>query len=64
MNEELTPQKERFLREVEHQLLRKELDVRLLEDGLVHVSWNEKRSARLTETASSASDQRISQDRK
>ena len=42
MNEELTPQKERFLREVEHQLLRKELDVRLLEDGLVHVSWNEK----------------------
>ena len=42
MNEELTPRKERFLREVEHQLLRKELDVRLLEDGLVHVSWNEK----------------------
>ncbi len=42
LNEELTPQKERFLREVEHQLLRKELDVRLLEDGLVHVSWNEK----------------------
>ena len=40
MNEELTPQKERFLREVEHQLLRKELDVRLLEDGLIHVRWN------------------------
>ena len=63
MNEELTPQKERFLREVEHQLLRKELDVRLLEDGLVHVG-TKSRSARLTETASSASDQRISQDRK
>ena len=42
MNEELTPQKERFLREVEHQLLRKELDVRLLENGLIHVRWNEK----------------------
>ncbi len=42
MNEELTPQKERFLQEVEHLLLRKELDARLLEDGLVHVSWNEK----------------------
>ena len=32
MNEELTPQKERFLREVERKLLRKELDARLLED--------------------------------
>ena len=42
MSEENAPQKERYLREVEHQLLRKELDVRLLEDGLVHVSWNEK----------------------
>ena len=42
MNEELTPQKERFLQEVERTILRKELDVRLLEDGLVHVSWNEK----------------------
>ena len=42
MNEELTPQKERLLREVEHQLLRKELDARLLEDGLIHVSWHEK----------------------
>ena len=42
MSEENAPQKERFLREVEHQLLRMELDVRLLEDGLVHVSWNEK----------------------
>ena len=42
MNEELTPQKERFLQEVEQKLLRKELDARLLEDGLVHVRWNEK----------------------
>ena len=37
MNEELTPQKERFLREVEQQLLRKDLDARLLEDGLIYV---------------------------
>ena len=42
MNEELTPQKERFLREVEQQLLRRDLDARLLEDGLIHVRWNEK----------------------
>ena len=42
MSEENTPQKERFLREVEQQLLRKELDARLLENGLLHVSWNEK----------------------
>ena len=42
MNEELTPQKERFLQEVEHLLLRKELDARLVENGLLHVSWNEK----------------------
>ena len=42
MNEELTPQKERFLREVEQKLLHRELDARLLEDGLLHVSWNEK----------------------
>ena len=40
MNEELTPQKERFLREVEQKLLRRELDARLLEDGLIHVKWN------------------------
>ena len=40
MNEELTPQKERFLREVEQKLLRKELDARLLEDGLIRVKWN------------------------
>ena len=42
MSEENAPQKEGFLREVEQQLLRKELDAKLLEDGLVHVSWNEK----------------------
>ena len=42
MNEELTPQKERFLQEVEQKLLRKELDARLLENGLLHVSWNEQ----------------------
>jgi len=33
---------ERYLREVEQKLLHKELDARLLEDGLLHVSWNEK----------------------
>ena len=42
MNEELTPQKERFLREVEQKLLHRELDARLLEDGFIHVKWNEK----------------------
>ena len=42
MNTEIVSQKERFLREVEQQLLRKELDARLLENGLLHVSWNEK----------------------
>ena len=42
MNEELTPQKERFLREVEQKLLRRDLDARLLEDGLIHVRWNEE----------------------
>ena len=42
MNEELTPQKDRFLREVEQKLLRRELDARLLEDGLLHVRWSEK----------------------
>ena len=40
MCEENTSQKERFLQEVEQKLLRKELDARLLEDGLVHVRWN------------------------
>ena len=42
MNEELTPQKERFLREMEQKLRRRDLDARLLEDGLVHVRWHEK----------------------
>ena len=42
MNEELTPQKERFLREVEQKLLRRDLDARLMEDGLIHVRWSEK----------------------
>ena len=42
MGEELTPQKERFLREVEQKLLHRELDARLLEEGLVHVRWHEK----------------------
>ena len=42
MNEELTPQKEQFLREVEQKLLRRELDARRLEDGLIHIRWNER----------------------
>ena len=42
MNEELTPQKERFLREVEQKLLRRDLDANLLEDGLIHIRWKEK----------------------
>ena len=42
MCEENTSQKERFLREVEQQLLRKELDAKLLEDGLIHVRWNKQ----------------------
>ena len=42
MSEENAPQKERFLREVEQKLLHRELDARLLEDGLIHVRWNEK----------------------
>ena len=42
MNEELTPQKERILREVEQKLLRRDLDARLLGDGLIHVRWHEK----------------------
>ena len=33
MNEELTPQKEQFLQEVEQKLLRKELDARLSADA-------------------------------
>ena len=42
MRTENTSQKERFLQEVERKLLRKELDAKLLEDGLIHARWNEK----------------------
>ena len=42
MNTEIVSQKERFLREVEQKLLRRELDARLLDDGLIHIRWNEK----------------------
>ena len=42
MNEELTPQKERFLQEVERKLLHRELDAKLLEDGMIHVRWNKQ----------------------
>ena len=42
MSEENTSQKERFLQEVEQKLLRRDLDAKLLENGLLHVSWNEK----------------------
>ena len=42
MCEENTSQKERFLRGVEQKLLRRDLDARLLGDGLIHVRWNEK----------------------
>ena len=37
MSEENASQKEQFLQEVERKLLRKELDARLLEDGLTYV---------------------------
>ena len=40
MSEENTSQKEQFLQEVERKLLRRELDARLLEDGLIRVKWN------------------------
>ena len=42
MSEENTSQKERFLQEVEQKLLHRELDARLLEDGLIHVRWNKQ----------------------
>ena len=42
MNTEIVSQKERFLQEVEQKLLRRDLDATLLEDGLIHVRWNEK----------------------
>ena len=37
MCEENTSQKERFLQEVEQKLLRRDLDAKLLEDGLIHI---------------------------
>ena len=40
MCEENTSQKERFLQEVEQKLLHRELDARLLDDGLIRVKWN------------------------
>ena len=42
MSEETILQKEKFLQEVEQKLLRRELDAKLLEDGLLHVKWNEQ----------------------
>ena len=42
MSEENSPQKERYLREVEQKLLRRDLDARLLDDGLIHVRWNKQ----------------------
>ena len=42
MNTEIVSQKERFLQEVEQKLLHRELDARLLDDGLIHIRWNEK----------------------
>ena len=42
MNTEIVSQKERFLQEVEQKLLRRDLDARLLEDGLIHVRWNKQ----------------------
>ena len=64
MSEENAPQKERFLQEVERKLLHRELDAKLLEDGMIHVKWNEKPLCSVTEMASSGSDRQISQDRK
>ena len=43
MNEELTPQRGRFLQELAQKLLRKELDAKLMVDGLLHVQWNEQK---------------------
>ena len=42
MCEENTSQKERFLQEVEQKLLHRELAARLLDDGQIHIRWNEK----------------------
>ena len=64
MNTEIVSQKERFLQEVEQKLLHRELDARLLEEGGFTSNGRRSRSARLTETASSVSDQRILRGRK
>ena len=42
MNTEIVSQKERFLQEVEQKLLHRELDARLLDNGQIHVRWNEQ----------------------
>ena len=59
MSEENAPQKERYLREVEQKLLRRDLDARLLEDGLIHVRWNKQPLCSVDRDALSAFDQRI-----
>ena len=64
MSEENAPQKERYLREVERKLLRRELDEGCWTTVCSTSDGTRNRSARLTETASSVSDQRISQGRK
>ena len=40
MSNEQTAKKERFLREVERQLLRKGLDSEMMEDGILNVKWH------------------------
>ena len=40
MSKEQTAKKERFLREVERQLLRKGLDSEMMEDGILNVKWH------------------------
>lgn len=64
MNEKLTPQKERFLQELERKLLRKELDAKLMEDGCSTSDGTNIHSALLMETAQFASGQRILRGRK
>ena len=40
MSQELTPQRERYLQEVEQKLLRKELDSETMEGGILNVKWH------------------------
>ena len=40
MSKEQTAKKERFLREVERQLLRKGLDSEMMEGGILNVKWH------------------------